>query len=69
MKKKNLALATALLRAGVTSRSLSKKSGISETSLSLILNSRRNPKPETRKRIAAALQLSAASLWPEGGAK
>lgn len=55
MAKKNMNLMIAIGRSGLTCKTLSERSGIHRTTISLMLNARRRPKPETLKRLARAL--------------
>lgn len=55
MTTKNLLLATALIKTGLTSKAAAQRANVSAVTFSLILNNRRIPKPETAQRIAEAL--------------
>lgn len=62
MREINLQMVMAMIKAGMTNKSLAAASGISEVSISLIKGNRRKPKPETAQAIAAALNTSPAAL-------
>jgi len=58
-----------LWKAGIRQNQLARSLGIDETLLSKIINGYRQPNPEIRRRIAAALQSEEAWLFDSGGAE
>ncbi len=61
-RPRNASLAAAMARQGWTGRSLAKASGLSETTVSKLLNRRETAGPETAAAIARVLQVSPDAL-------
>jgi len=64
--ERNIEIGVAMARLGMNSRLLSEATGIAESSLSLIINGKRNPKTETRAIIAAALGCDVNEIFQRG---
>ena len=62
-RTKNVPLLAAMASAGITGKQLAEKANLHPASLSQILNERVEPKPETVKRIASALEVSPSELF------
>lgn len=65
MRSKNLNLLTRMATLRVSNNELAARARVSPVTISLTLNQRTDPKPETRQRIAAALDCKPSDLWPE----
>ena len=68
IRRRNPALAAAMADGGWTNRTLAEAVGVHPTSISNLLNLRRDPRPETAGRIAEVLQSTPSALgFEEGG--
>jgi transcriptional regulator with XRE-family HTH domain len=65
MRSKNVPLLAAMATAGLTGKELAQRAGLSRVSVSLILNGRVCPKPESTRRIAKALGVPVHSIFPD----
>ena len=67
---RNVQLVAAMAAQGVRQRDLATRAGITETTLSLIVNQRTDPKPTTAAAIAKALGTTPGKLFDQiGGAR
>jgi transcriptional regulator with XRE-family HTH domain len=60
----NMELLVAIKRRGRTQREVARAAGLSESALSMAINGRLNLNGEERRRIARALELQPAELFP-----
>ncbi|MFC1453102.1 helix-turn-helix domain-containing protein [Verrucomicrobiota bacterium] len=68
-RTRNPNLAAAMARAGLTGRLLARQCGIHPMTVSGLLNRRRDPKPQTARTIAEALNVSVEELFAGGGGR
>lgn len=66
---RNVPLVAAMAASGLNGRTLAERAGITQTTLSHVVNQRTEPKPETAAAIAKALNSSPAALGLTGGAR
>ena len=64
---KNARLAAAMAAKGMTGNELAGICNVHPTTVSALLNLRRDPKPETAEALARALDTVPEDLFPEGG--
>ncbi len=62
-------LLVAIRTKGFRQRSLSRKTGIAESTLSLLVSGRLTPTPTQRAKVAKALEMSEGDLFPVNGAR
>lgn len=65
-RRKNPRLAAALAQSGITAQTLAARADLHPTTISLTLNLRTVPKPETVRRIAKALGTTPEALFADG---
>lgn len=64
-RQRNINMLTRMAALCVSGNEVAERAKIGRTTLSLILNQRTAPKPETQQKIATALDCKPSDLWPE----